>query len=97
MRRIPEKIIPGRAEMLVHGKRAPIVGRVCMDQLMLDVTEIPEAKEGDVVTVFGRDGNAFLPVDELAALNDTIHYEMVCLVGKHLAQNFGKMENRWAN
>lgn len=80
----------GKAEMLVHGKRAPIVGRVCMDQLMLDVTDIPEAREGDVVTVFGRDGNAFLPVDELAALNDTIHYEMVCLVGKRVPRIYWK-------
>ena len=74
----------GKAQMLVRGKRAPIIGRVCMDQLMLDVTEIPGVEEGDVVTVFGRDGEAFLPVDELAALNDTIHYEMVCLVGKRV-------------
>ena len=52
----------GKAQMLVRGKRAPIIGRVCMDQLMLDVTEIPGVEEGDVVTVFGRDGEAFLPV-----------------------------------
>ena len=73
-----------KAYMLVHGKPAPIVGRVCMDQLMLDVSGIMEAKEGDTVTVFGRDGERFLPVDELAKLNDTIHYEMVCLVGKRV-------------
>lgn len=80
----------GKARMLVRGKRAPIIGRVCMDQLMLDVTEIPGVEEGDVVTVFGRDGEAFLPVDELAALNDTIHYEMVCLVGKRVPRIYWK-------
>lgn len=80
----------GKAQMLVRGKRAPIIGRVCMDQLMLDVTEIPGVEEGDVVTVFGRDGEAFLPVDELAALNDTIHYEMVCLVGKRVPRIYWK-------
>ena len=80
----------GKAQMLVRGKRAPIIGRVCMDQLMLDVTEIPGVEEGDVVTVFGRDGEAFLPVDELAALNDTIHYEMVCLVGKRVPRIYLK-------
>lgn len=80
----------GKAQMLVRGKRAPIIGRVCMDQLMLDVTEIPGVEEGDVVTVFGRDGDAFLPVDELAALNDTIHYEMVCLVGKRVPRIYWK-------
>lgn len=80
----------GKAQMLVRGKRAPIIGRVCMDQLMLDVTDIPGVEEGDVVTVFGRDGDAFLPVDELAALNDTIHYEMVCLVGKRVPRIYWK-------
>ena len=80
----------GKAQMLVWGKRAPIIGRVCMDQLMLDVTDIPGVEEGDVVTVFGRDGEAFLPVDELAALNDTIHYEMVCLVGKRVPRIYWK-------
>ena len=80
----------GKAEMLVRGKRACIAGRVCMDQLMLDVTDIPEAQEGDVVTVFGHDGDAFLPVDELAALNDTIHYETVCLVGKRVPRIYWK-------
>lgn len=74
----------GRAEMLIHGKRVPVIGRVCMDQLMLDVSGVPEVREGDTVTVFGRDGDAFLPVDTLAGLNGTIHYEMVCLVGKRV-------------
>lgn len=74
----------GRADMLVHGKRVPVIGRVCMDQLMLDVSEVPDLHEGDLVTVFGKDGEAFLPVDELAARNETIHYEMVCLVGKRV-------------
>ena len=70
--------------MLIHGKRVPVIGRVCMDQLMLDVSGVPEVREGDTVTVFGRDGDAFLPVDTLAGLNGTIHYEMVCLVGKRV-------------
>ena len=73
-----------QAHMAVHGKLAPVVGTVCMDQLMLDVSEVPDLHEGDLVTVFGKDGEAFLPVDELAARNETIHYEMVCLVGKRV-------------
>ena len=78
------RLLHNRADMLVCGKRAKVVGRVCMDQLMLDITGIPEAREGMTVTVFGRDGEEILPVDELAALNGTIHYEMVCLVGKRV-------------
>lgn len=73
-----------RADMLVDGRRARVVGRVCMDQLMLDVTGIPGAREGMTATVFGRDGQGVIPVDELARLNGTIHYEMVCLVGKRV-------------
>ena len=73
-----------RADMLVAGRRARVVGRVCMDQLMLDVTDIPGVQEGMTATVFGTDGEETLPVDELARLNGTIHYEMVCLVGKRV-------------
>lgn len=80
----------GQADMLVKGKRARIVGRVCMDQLMLDVTGIPDIQEGDTVTVFGHDGDSFLPVDELAELNQTINYELVCLISKRVPRIFYK-------
>jgi alanine racemase len=80
----------GQADMLVKGKRARIIGRVCMDQLMLNVTGIPELQEGDTVTVFGHDGESFLPVDELAELNQTINYELVCLVSKRVPRIFYK-------
>ena len=52
--------------MLLHGKPANILGKVCMDQLMLDVTDIPQAKAGDIVTVFGHSEDNFLSVDEVA-------------------------------
>lgn len=78
------RLLHGKADMLVCGKRAPVVGRVCMDQLMLDVTDIPEAKVGMTVTIFGRDQGNAIPVDELASLNQTIPYEMVCIVGKRV-------------
>lgn len=76
--------LSGRQDMLVCGKRAPILGRVCMDQLMLDVSAIEDAGAGQTVTVFGRDGNEFIPVDELSAKTDTINYETVCLIGKRV-------------
>lgn len=72
------RVLSGRQELLLHGKRAPIIGRVCMDQLMLDVTDIPEAAEGDIVTAFGADGDGFIPVDELSDKMGTINYELVC-------------------
>ncbi len=70
-------------EMLVRGQRARIIGRVCMDQLMLDVTHSLTGG-GDVVTVFGRDGGAFLPVEEVSSLDQTINYETVCQITKRV-------------
>ena len=66
--------------MLVAGKRAPIVGRVCMDQCVIDVTDIPAACEGMTVTVFGRDGDETLPVEQIAAWENTISYEIICQI-----------------
>lgn len=76
--------------MLVNGRKAPIVGRVCMDQLMLDVTEIKGAEEGIEVTVFGTDKETVLTVDDLAKICGTINYELVCLVGKRVPRFYYK-------
>jgi hypothetical protein len=67
----------------VHGKRAPIAGRICMDQCMIDVTDIPEAAVGDPVTLFGSET---LTADEVAARAGTISYEVLCLVSKHVSR-----------
>ncbi len=74
------RLLSNRGAVLIHGKRAPVIGRVCMDQTMVDVTDIPEAKEGDTVTLFGEDGNAVLPLTELADTVGTINYELACAV-----------------
>ena len=70
--------------LLVRGHRAPIVGRICMDQLMLDVTDIPDAAMGDVATVIGEDGDECITVEALAERNGTIPYEVVCGVGERV-------------
>lgn len=70
--------------VLVHGAYAPIVGRICMDQFMIDVTDIPEVKQGDIVTLVGRDGDSFIPVEEPAELAGSFNYEFVCNVGKRI-------------
>ena len=75
--------LSNKGEMLLHGRRVPIAGRVCMDQLMLDVTGL-SVKRDDTVTVFGEDEGAFLSVDELASLCGTINYELVCAVSKRV-------------
>lgn len=79
-----ERELSNKARMLVRGKYADVVGRVCMDQLMLDVTHIDGVKAGDVVTIVGADGGSRLTFDEMADLSGTINYEKVCLIGKRV-------------
>ena len=68
------RLLSNKGYVLINGKKAPIVGRVCMDQLCVDVSDIPEAKMGDEVILFGKE----LPVEELADVCGTINYEIVC-------------------
>ena len=70
--------------MIVLGKYAPVVGRVCMDQLMIDVTDIPEAKMGDEVIVVGTDGDKHFTFDDMAAILGTINYELPCVLTKRV-------------
>ncbi len=72
------RLLSDKAEVLIRGRRAPVVGRVCMDQLMIDVTDIEGVREGDVVTLFGTDGDEQITADELAEKIGTIGYEIVC-------------------
>lgn len=82
--------------MMVNGKKAKIVGRICMDQTMLDVTDIEDVKTGDEVVVFGTGENDEPTADSLAENTGTINYETVCLVGKRVPRIYikdGKIEN----
>ena len=72
------RCLSGKMEALLHGRRAPQVGRICMDVCMLDVTDMPGVQVGDVATVFGSDGEQVLPVEEVAAKAGTINYEICC-------------------
>ncbi len=76
--------LSSRGHVLIHGKKAPIIGRICMDQMMVDVTEIPETKTGDNVTLIGTDGAACITVEEAAALAGSFHYEFVCNLSKRV-------------
>lgn len=82
--------LSGRGSILVHGVRCPILGKVCMDQCMIDVTAVPQAQVGDVVTLIGRDGDEEIRVDALADLLDTIHYEIVCGISKRVTRVYKK-------
>jgi len=71
---------------LVAGKRAPIVGRVCMNVTLLDLTDIPEAAVGTTVTLIGRDGEASASADDWAVWADTINYEIVSRLPAELSR-----------
>lgn len=83
-----------KAKMIINGKRVPVIGRVCMDQLMLDVTDVEDVREGSVVTVFGTDNSTEVSVNELAGIINTINYELICLVGKRVTRVYMKDGNQ---
>ena len=70
--------LSGKGFVLIGGKRAPILGRVCMDQFMVDLSELPQAAEGDAVVLIGRDGQEEITAGELGALSGRFNYELVC-------------------
>lgn len=78
------RALSSKGRVLIHGKSAPILGRVCMDQFMIDVTDIPEAAMGDRVTLVGKDGNEEITVEELSEMSGSFNYEYVCDVGKRI-------------
>ncbi len=77
-------------QMLIRGQRVDIVGRVCMDQLMLDVTSVKGVREGDYITLIGADKDEFISVEELARNNGTIGYEMICAIGERVPRFYIK-------
>ena len=80
----------GKGHVLVCGKKVPILGRVCMDQLMIDLTAVPEAVEGSEVTLLGRDGELEISMDELAGSCGGFHYEIPCVIGKRVPRVYVK-------
>jgi len=80
--------LSNRGEMIVRGIRVPVVGRVCMDMLMLDVTEVPGLSAHERVTVLGEDGGESIFADELARRSGTIPYEILCGIGRRVARYY---------
>jgi alanine racemase len=72
-----QRLLSNRSAVLVGAQRAPVVGRVCMDLTMIDVTDIRNVKQGDEVVLLGRQGNAEISADEIAAWANTISYEIL--------------------
>lgn len=78
------RALSGKGRVLVHGKSAKILGRVCMDQFMIDVTDIADVKEGDIVTLVGCDGGNCISIEEVAKMAYSFNYEFVCDIGKRV-------------
>ncbi|HIY18327.1 MAG TPA: alanine racemase [Candidatus Blautia avistercoris] len=82
--------LSNKGRMLIHGKSVPIIGRVCMDQVMIDVTDVENVQVEDEVTLVGRDGDEVIPVEELAAMSYSFNYEFVCDINKRVIRNYLK-------
>ena len=82
--------LSGKGDVLIHGKRAAILGRICMDQFMVDVTDIPDVQEDDEVTLLGSDGAECIMMEELAEKSGGFHYEMICDIGKRIPRVYLK-------
>lgn len=85
--------LSGKGYVLICGKPAPILGRICMDQFMADVSEIPEAQEGCRVVLLGTDGQARITAEELGELSGRFNYELVCNFGKRIPRIYRGEEN----
>jgi len=78
------RLLAGKAGMIAGEKLVPVVGRICMDQCMVDVTNVYNISEGDTVTIMGADGGQSITADDLAGYMGTINYEVVCIIGKRI-------------
>lgn len=82
--------LSGKGSVLIRGQRAPITGRICMDQFMVDVTDLQDVSELDEVTLLGEDREAVLPVEELSALSGRFPYEFVCNISQRVPRIYKK-------
>ncbi len=82
------RLLSGKGEVLVCGVRCPIVGRICMDQMMIDIGNVPDVQVGTMVTLIGRDGNDCITADDVAGVYGTIGYEVVCGISKRVPRIF---------
>lgn len=73
-----------KGEVIVNGVKAPLAGNICMDQCMIDVTDVPDVKVGDEVIVMGSDGKNTILADDIAKATGTINYEIICAFGQRL-------------
>lgn len=80
--------LSNKGEVLIRGKRVPILGRVCMDQFMVDVSEVPGVTQGDEVVLLGRQGNEHISAEEIGAKSGRFNYEFVCDISKRVPRTY---------
>ena len=88
--------LSGKFYVLIRGRKAPILGRICMDQMMVDVTDIPDAQLGDMVVLVGQSGKLSITVEEIAAMQDSFNYEFVCGISRRVPRVYlidGKIDH----
>lgn len=82
------RALSGKADVLVHGRRAPVIGRVCMDQFMVDVTKIKDVSAGDWITLMGKEGEEEITVEELSYMAGSFPYEFVCGISLRVPREY---------
>jgi alanine racemase len=82
------RALSNRGHVLIHGRQAAVVGRICMDMTMVDVTDIPGVRPGDEAVLIGRQGTAQITADDLAAQIGTISYEVLCAIGSRVPRRY---------
>jgi len=86
------RALSNKGEVLIKGKRAPVVGMICMDMTLVDVTHIPDVKVGDEVVLFGKQNGAQISADEIASKSDLINYEILCGISKRVPRIYKRRD-----
>lgn len=84
------RLLSNKGEAIIKGKRVPVIGRICMDTTMVDVTDIPEINEGDEAVLLGRQGDESIFADEIAVKTGTIPYEVLCSISRRVPRVYKK-------
>lgn len=84
------RALSGKGEVLIHGRRCPILGRVCMDQMMVDISSVPDAEIGDAATLVGKDGGDFISAEEVANAAYSFNYEFICGISRRVPRVYYK-------
>lgn len=89
------RTLSNKGWVLIHGQKAPILGRVCMDQFMVNVSDIPDVKAGDEVTLIGKDGDEFISIETFGDMSGRFSYEFACDISKRVPRVYLKNGKEW--